>query len=107
MLGLRRIESIAPRHASDRFFTGEIVIVDVRTHPEYEQVRVPGAVHIPLHELGRRIPPRRPERGGRNERLAGGRPPERRLPDQPIPSAAAMSPRLQSRPSKEHPACTT
>ena len=51
MFGRRRIESIAPRRASDRFFTGEIVIVDVRTTPEYEQVRVPGAIHMPLNEV--------------------------------------------------------
>ena len=55
MFGLRRIESIAPRHASDRFFTGEIVIVDVRTPSEYAHVRVPGAIHIPLLELRARV----------------------------------------------------
>ncbi|MGZ8438763.1 MAG: rhodanese-like domain-containing protein [Candidatus Limnocylindrales bacterium] len=51
MFGFRRIESIAPRRASDRFFTGEIVIVDVRTPWEYEQVRIPGATHIPLPDV--------------------------------------------------------
>jgi len=55
MFGLRRIESIAPRRASDRFFTGEIVIVDVRTAGEYEQVRVPGAIHIPLPDVRSRL----------------------------------------------------
>jgi rhodanese-related sulfurtransferase len=55
MFGLRRIESIAPRHASDRFFTGEIVIVDVRTTSEYAQVRVPGAIHIPLPDVRSRL----------------------------------------------------
>ena len=55
MFGLRRIESIAPRHASDRSFTGEIVIVDVRTPSEYAHVRVPGAIHIPLLELRARV----------------------------------------------------
>ncbi len=55
MFGLRRIETITPRRASDRFFTGEIVLVDVRTRAEYEQVRVPGAVHIPLHEVRDRL----------------------------------------------------
>lgn len=55
MFDRRRIESITPRRASDRFFTGEIVIVDVRSSWEYEQVRVPGVVHIPLHELRGRL----------------------------------------------------
>ena len=55
MFGRRRIESIAPRRASDRFFTGEIVIVDVRAPWEYEQVRVPGAIHIPLPDVRSRL----------------------------------------------------
>ena len=56
MFGRHRIESITPRAASDRFFTGELVLVDVRTHHEFGQVRVPGAVHIPLHDVSRRLP---------------------------------------------------
>ncbi len=55
MFGRPRIESITARAASDRFFTGELVLVDVRTHHEYEQVRVPGALHIPLHDVGGRL----------------------------------------------------
>lgn len=55
MFGLRRIESIAPRTASDRFFTGEIVLVDVRTRSEYEQARVPGSLHIPLSQVRGRL----------------------------------------------------
>ncbi len=55
MFGRLRIESITPRAASDRFFSGELVLVDVRTHHEYEQVRVPHAIHIPLHEVSGRL----------------------------------------------------
>ena len=89
MFGLRRIESIAPRHASDRFFTGEIVIVDVRTTSEYAQVRVPGAIHIPLLERARarRRAPRGPA-GGVPLRLE---PPQRRSPPDAPPSSAPTS----------------
>ncbi len=55
MFGRRPIEAITVRVASDRFFTGELMLVDVRTHREFEQVRVPGAVHIPLPELSNRL----------------------------------------------------
>jgi rhodanese-related sulfurtransferase len=51
----RKNTSIAPRAASDQFFTGRLVLVDVRSHHEYEQVRVPGVVHIPLGQLRRRL----------------------------------------------------
>ena len=50
-----RIESIAPRAACDRFFTGELVLVDVRTRLEYERIRVPRAIHIPLMEVSSRL----------------------------------------------------
>ena len=55
MFGRRPVEGISVREACDRFFSGEIVLVDVRTHREYERVRVPGSVHIPLHEVGGRL----------------------------------------------------
>ncbi len=28
-------------------------VIDVRTRPEYEEERVPGSIHIPLHKVGR------------------------------------------------------
>ena len=56
MFGRRSVEAITAREASDRFFAGELVLVDVRTHREFAQVRVPGAIHIPLHEVGSRLP---------------------------------------------------
>jgi rhodanese-related sulfurtransferase len=55
MFGRRSIESITARAASDRFFTGELVLVDVRTRHEFEQLRIPGALHIPLHEVRGRL----------------------------------------------------
>ncbi len=55
MFGRRRIQAITPQSASDRFFTAEIALVDVRTDAEFEQYRVPGAVHIPAHEIRRRL----------------------------------------------------
>jgi rhodanese-related sulfurtransferase len=55
MFGRRSVDAITAREACDRFFAGELLLVDVRTHHEYEQVRVPGAVHIPLHEIGSRV----------------------------------------------------
>jgi len=55
MFRRRRIESITPRTACDRFFTGELVLVDVRTHLEYERTRVPRAIHMPLIEVGSRL----------------------------------------------------
>ena len=51
----RSISSIAPRAASDQFFTGRLVLVDVRSHSEHERLRVPGVVHIPLGQLRRRL----------------------------------------------------
>ena len=55
MFGRTRIETITARTASDRFFSGQLVLVDVRTEREYAQIRVPGAVHIPLDEVRGRI----------------------------------------------------
>jgi rhodanese-related sulfurtransferase len=55
MFGRRSVEEINARAASDRFFAGELLLIDVRTHHEFAQVRVPGAVHIPLHEIGSRV----------------------------------------------------
>jgi rhodanese-related sulfurtransferase len=51
----RRITSIKPPHAPDRFFGGRISLVDVRSDREHMTVRVPGAAHLPLLQLHRRI----------------------------------------------------
>jgi len=55
VLGLPRVQAITPRVASDRFFMGKLVLVDVRTRSEYEEARVPGALHIPLREVRGRL----------------------------------------------------
>ena len=55
MFGRRRIETITARAACDRFFTGELVLVDVRTRLEYERRHVPRAIHIPLIEVSSRL----------------------------------------------------
>lgn len=62
MFGRRPTEQITPGAASDRFFTGHLVLVDVRTHGEYEKARVPGSTHIPLTELPARLAELRSDR---------------------------------------------
>ena len=47
--------TIKPRAASDRFFMGLLVIVDVRSEAEWGRVRVPGATHIPLGQVAGRL----------------------------------------------------
>ena len=62
-MGLRhRVETVTVRTASDRFFTGRLTIVDVRSHREFAQTRVPGAMHIPLEQLRDRLPEVRSDR---------------------------------------------
>jgi rhodanese-related sulfurtransferase len=51
----RRVPSIEPAHAANRFFSGTISLVDVRTDAEYRAVHVPGAVHVPLTQLRERL----------------------------------------------------
>jgi rhodanese-related sulfurtransferase len=111
----KQVRTITPGAASDRFFMGLLVIVDVRSEAEWGRVRVPGATHIPLgqvagrlHELRRDRPvafvcrsghrsalaARRAARqrddvatvGRRHERLAGSRPPAARCAPPHTPS---------------------
>jgi rhodanese-related sulfurtransferase len=49
------VSTITPAAASDRFFMGLLVIVDVRSEAEWARVRVPGATHIPLGQVARRL----------------------------------------------------
>ncbi|MBL8962643.1 MAG: rhodanese-like domain-containing protein [Phycisphaerae bacterium] len=52
---LREGLEITPRQAKSRFETpGRLVLVDVRTKPEWDLVHIPGSVHIPLDEIERR-----------------------------------------------------
>jgi rhodanese-related sulfurtransferase len=46
------IKQISPREFDQK---KGIVLLDVRTDKEYEQGHIPGAVHIPLSEIGERI----------------------------------------------------
>ena len=50
-----RTPSIKPARAADRFFSGAISLVDVRSDRERRAVRIPCATHIPLPQLHRRI----------------------------------------------------
>jgi rhodanese-related sulfurtransferase len=52
---LRGVASIEPAYAADRFFSGTISLVDVRSDRERKAVRIPCATHIPLPQLRRRI----------------------------------------------------
>lgn len=80
-MGLRhRVETVTVRTASDRFFTGRLTIVDVRSHREFAQARVAGATHIPLEQLRERLPEARSDRpiaflcrSGHRSVLAAGR----------------------------------
>ncbi len=51
----RRPPAVEPAVAADRFFSGTISLVDVRTDAEHRGVHVPGAVHIPLAQLRHRL----------------------------------------------------
>ncbi len=55
MMRRRRITSIEPRYAADRYFGGRISLVDVRGEREHMNVRVPGAAHVPLLRLHRHV----------------------------------------------------
>ena len=45
---------LTPTEALERYHSGEVVVLDVRTDPEWHAGHIPGAVHIPLHELASR-----------------------------------------------------
>jgi rhodanese-related sulfurtransferase len=63
MMRFRRpIETVTARSASDRFFTGRLTIVDIRSDTEFARARVPGATHIPLGQLRRRLSELRSDR---------------------------------------------
>ncbi|MGV3721286.1 MAG: rhodanese-like domain-containing protein [Actinomycetota bacterium] len=41
----------SPQEALERYQSGEAVVLDVRTMPEWNGGHIPGATHIPLDEL--------------------------------------------------------
>ena len=53
---------LAPEEALRRYDEGEVVVLDVRTPPEWHGGHIPGAVHIPLDELTARYQELDPER---------------------------------------------
>ena len=48
--------------ASDRFFTGRLTIVDLRSDADFARARVPGSTHIPIRHLWRQLPQVRTDR---------------------------------------------
>ncbi|MGK2956769.1 MAG: rhodanese-like domain-containing protein [Solirubrobacterales bacterium] len=55
MFARQNIEQVTPIDASDRFFMAQLVLVDVRTDSEFEEVRVPGSIHIPMGQIRGRL----------------------------------------------------
>lgn len=54
MLGwLKRtpVVTLTPRDAYERHRTGEIALIDVREPGEWRQMRIPGAINVPLSRL--------------------------------------------------------
>ena len=45
---------ITPREAADRVASGDAVLVDVRRPEEFDQVRIPGSINIPLNAVASR-----------------------------------------------------
>lgn len=45
------VADVTPREALELTRTGKAVIVDVRERDEWERVRIPGAIHVPLGDL--------------------------------------------------------
>jgi rhodanese-related sulfurtransferase len=54
-LGPEDTDAVDSEELLRRLRAGEVVVVDVRPAPEYAGGHLPGAVHIPLDELGERL----------------------------------------------------
>ena len=52
ILGRWGIKQISPRELDQK---KGMVLLDVRTDKEYEKGRIPGAVHVPLSDIGTRV----------------------------------------------------
>lgn len=54
---LRREYEVTPRDVAEKLAQDPkgVLVIDVRTQPEWDLVRVEGSVHIPLDELERRV----------------------------------------------------
>lgn len=51
----RVYQELMPEDALARYQRGEVVVLDVRTLPEWNAVHIPGARHIPIDELAARL----------------------------------------------------
>ncbi len=58
---LKRIGSASPEVLRQHLAQGALVI-DVRSPEEFQRDHVPGALNIPLHELGDRVPQQVPDK---------------------------------------------
>ena len=55
-LQLRGLKSYTPHEVAERMKrSGESVLLDVRSNAERERNSIKGSIHIPLHQLGRRL----------------------------------------------------
>lgn len=55
-LQLRGLKSYSPQEAAERVKQpGSSILLDVRTNVERQRRSIKGSIHIPLHELGRRV----------------------------------------------------
>ena len=51
-----QVPEIAPTHLQSRLSAGErLQLLDVRTVLEWQRSRIPGTLHVPITELGRRL----------------------------------------------------
>src|SRR5262245_32613720 len=55
-------QELTPAEALERYHSGEAVVLDVRTPPEWTGGHIPGAVHIPMDELPARCQELDPDR---------------------------------------------
>ena len=56
------LRELQPAQALARYEQGDVVMLDVRTLPEWRGAHIPGAVHIPMDELPARYQELDPER---------------------------------------------
>ena len=73
------LETWTPEEVRDGMERGEVVLIDVRTPQEYALEHVPGALLMPMHEVGEAVIPGDPEgqrivfhcaAGARSEKVA-------------------------------------
>jgi rhodanese-related sulfurtransferase len=60
-----RFATVSPQQIAPRVEAGEVLLVDVREQAEWDAGRAPGAVHIPLAEVGERLDEIRERADGR------------------------------------------